>query len=205
MSWTGTEIIKNRYNRYSKFYDIFELPMETFFSKFRPDLVCYAEGNVLEVGVGTGKNLGYYPDDVHVTAIDLSPGMLSKAKKKFPNKKNITFLEMDIQSTTFEDNVFDTIIGSFVFCSVPDPVKGLNELRRICKPGGKIYLLEHVRSNKKIIGPILDIFNPIPVILFGFNINRNTTNNIKKAGFVNIVEKIYWSDILKIYIITNIK
>lgn len=205
MNWVRTEVIKERYNRYSKFYDIFELPMETFFAKFRPDLVRYAEGNVLEVGVGTGKNLEYYPDDVHVTAIDLSPGMLSKAQKKFSNKKNITFLEMDIQSTTFKDNIFDTVIGSFIFCSVSDPIKGLHEIRRICKSGGKIYLLEHVRSNKKIIGPILDLFNPIPLKLFGFNINRETSNNIKESGFVEIIEKIYWSDILRMYIITNSK
>jgi len=205
MNSTGTEIIKKRYNRYSRFYDIFELPMEKFFAKVRPDLTRYARGNILEIGVGTGKNLKYYSDDVQVTAIDLSPGMLAKAQKKFSHKKNITFLEMDIQSTTFEDNVFDTILASFVFCSVSDPVKGLNEIRRICKSGGKIYLLEHVRSNNRIIGPILDLFNPIPLKLFGFNINRNTLKNIKDSGFINIIERIYWGDILKMYIITNNK
>lgn len=121
----NTEIIKHRYNRYSKFYDFFEVPMEMIFGKWRKELVKDSSGKVLEVGVGTGKNLKYYSANINLTAIDFSKGMLAKAIKKHNDKSNINFIRMDIQETNFDSDTFDTVIASYVFCSVPDPFKGL--------------------------------------------------------------------------------
>ena len=197
--------IQKRYNRYSKYYDILESPMELVFSKWRNELINYASGNVLEVGVGTGKNIHLYPPHIKITAIDFSEGMLKQAKRKFHSKSNITFHNMDIQQTEFEDHSFDTILASYVFCSVPDPILGLKELRRICKDGEKIFLLEHTRSEKVFLGKLMDILNPFFVNLFGYNINRRTYENISNAGFRNIDQKILWLDIFKLFIITNRK
>jgi hypothetical protein len=83
---------------------------------------------------------------------------------------------------------FDTAIATFVFCSVPDPVLGLKELRRVVKSGGEILLLEHVRIDKPVIGFIMDIMNPIVLYLIGANINRTTVENVEKAGLC--IEKI---------------
>lgn len=200
-----TEIIRNRYNRYSKFYDIIEAPMELFASKWRKELVGFSSGKVLEVGVGTGKNISYYPDGIDLTAIDFSDGMLSKAIKKWKHKPNINFMQMDIQAATFESDTFDSVLASYVFCSVPDPIKGLKEIRRICKNDGKIILLEHVRSNNRILGFIMDLFNPIVVKIFGFNINRVTENNVLGAGFHSYFVRCLWFDILRMFIIENKK
>jgi len=91
-------------------------------------------------------------------------------------------MEGDVQALSFPDNFFDTSVATFVFCSVPDPVLGLQELRRVVKPGGQILLLEHVRIDRPVIGYLMDVLNPLFVSLLGPNINRRTIKNIVKAG-----------------------
>jgi ubiquinone/menaquinone biosynthesis C-methylase UbiE len=201
----NTLVIRRRYNRYSKFYDFFELPMEVLFSKWRKKLVKYVSGKVLEVGVGTGKNIKYYPNDIDLTAIDFSEGMLSKAIKKYKDKSNIKFIQMDIQATNFESDTFDTVIASYVFCSVPDPIKGLKEIKRICKKDGKIILLEHVKSDNRLIGVLMDLINPLIVRLLGFNINRNTENNIITSGFHDYQVINLLLNVFRMFIIINKK
>jgi len=89
----------------------------------------------------------------------------------------------------FPDNIFDTVIATCVFCSVPNPVKGLLEIRRVCKPDGRIILLEHVRSENPLFGALMDILNPISLHIIGSNINRRTIQNVMEAGIhINRVE-----------------
>ncbi|MDD2631147.1 MAG: class I SAM-dependent methyltransferase [Bacteroidales bacterium] len=173
-----TNKIKKRYNRIAGLYDMMEAPMEGMFSKWRKQMLKDASGKTLEVGIGTGKNIPYYPENVDLTGIDFSEKMISKAKEKVTESKNIQLLEMDAQQMQFDDNTFDTVVTSCVFCSVPDPVQGLKEIRRVCKDGGKILMLEHVRSNKKVFAPLMDAFNFIPLHLYGANINRETFQNL---------------------------
>ncbi len=92
--------------------------------------------------------------------------------------------EMDAQNLDFEDDSFDAAIATFVFCSVPDAVMGLEELDRVVKPGGQIFLMEHVRVNQPVIGPVMDLLNPVVVRLMGANINRRTEENVRRAGLV---------------------
>ncbi|MBK9099471.1 MAG: methyltransferase domain-containing protein [bacterium] len=201
-----TEKIKHRYNRISNLFDLVEKPMENMFSKHRKEMLTNANGKVLEVGAGTGKNFKYYPDNVEVTAIDFSPKMVKIASSKAAVQKNIkNVLEMDVEHMTFKDNTFDTVVTSCVFCSVPHPVQGLKEIRRVCKKGGKILMLEHVKSNKPVIAPLMDILNPIPLHIYGANINRDTIKYLRKAGFESMSVKNLWLDILKLIIITNNK
>lgn len=169
-------------------------------------------GKVLEVGIGTGKNISYYGENVDLTGIDFSEKMISKAKERVAGNKNIQLkniqlLEMDAQQMQIDDNAFDMVITSCVFCSVPNPVEELREIRRVCKNGGKILMLEHVRSNKKVVGPLMDAFNFIPLHLSGANINRDTYQNLLKASFQpkNIEIENLWLDIVKLIKINNIK
>lgn len=201
--------IKHRYNRISKVYDLLESPMEAIaIRRWREKLIERIEGEkVLEVGVGTGKNLINYPDKLNVTGIDFSRSMLEKARNKIKNKKNIKLIEMDAQNMEFEDNTFDTVVTSCVFCSVPDPIKGLKEIRRVCKNNGKIIMLEHMRSNNEVVGKFMDIINFIPLNIWGANINRRTIENLKKAGFKkkDIKYQDIWKDIAKLIEIRNSK
>jgi|SRR3989344_353170 len=181
----ATEKTMGKYNRFSYIYDLFESPMEnSVFKKWRADLINPLRGNILEVGVGTGKNLSYYNKEAKITGIDLSPGMLSKAKErlKLLRRRNISLIEMDAQNLKFKDNSFDYIICTFVLCSVPDPVKTLKEMKRVVKPNGKILMIEHMLSKNKLIAFYEHIHNPITRFLFGFNVNRKTDENVEKAG-----------------------
>lgn len=175
-----TLLTRKRYNRTAQFYDIMDRMIKP---DLRKKILSEAKGKVLEVGVGTGKNLEYYSPDCEVVGIDLSPGMLEKARVKAQRLQvNISLQEMDAQELQFPDHSFDTVVATCVFCSVPDPIKGLKEIKRVCKRGGKVLLLEHVRSENLLLGGIMDILDPITVRLMGPHINRRTVENIEKAG-----------------------
>lgn len=201
------EKIRSRYDRVSGVYDLFEQPMEMMaLRRYRNGIMKELKGKVLEVGIGTGKNIPYYPDNIDVTAIDFSSRMLERAKIKAENlNKKVNILLMDVQQMDFPDNIFDCVFTTCVFCSVPDPVQGLKEIRRVCKPGGQIIMIEHVRSEKKVIGAFMDMINPVIVNLYGANINRRTINNIKTAGFISVEEINLMGDIVKKIVINNVK
>jgi len=174
-----------RYDRVAPFYDLVEALMERLaFARWRKELWSLAGGQrLLEAGVGTGKNTPYYPQGVKVAAIDLSPQMLSRARRRGRGmgEKADLYL-MDAEDLAFPDDTFDTVVASFVFCSVPHPVRGLQELGRIVRPGGRIVLLEHMRSDIPLLGRLMDFLNPLIVRLTGANINRSTLENIRRAG-----------------------
>jgi ubiquinone/menaquinone biosynthesis C-methylase UbiE len=183
----ATETAKKRYNRIAPLYDLVDGLMERFFhDKWRKLLWSKVEGiHILEVGVGTGKNFPYYPADAEITAIDFSEKMLRRAEDKVNKQKaRVHLMYMDVQNLEFEDNTFDTAVASFVFCSVPDPVRGLMEIERVCKPEGKVVLLEHVQSANRIVGWLMNLSNPLVARIMGSNINRLTENNVVKSGLV---------------------
>ncbi len=182
----STNAIRRRYNRMALLYDLMELPMERMrFAAWRSRLRDRITGpRALEVGVGTGKNIPFYPDGVSVTAIDFSSRMLARAQVAARRyDKRIDFREMDVQRLNLPVHCFDTLFATFVFCSVPDAVLGLTELRRVCKPGGRLLLLEHMRPGNFWLGLLFDALNPLTVRMTGANINRRTIENIKKAGW----------------------
>lgn len=196
---SSTEKIKKRYDRIAPWYDWLEGVMAGGrFEKWMQPILSKAIGKTLEVGIGTGRSIPYYPKGVQLTAIDFSPKMLKKAEKKFAESPvPVKFIEMDVQHLEFPDNSFDTVVTSCVFCSVPDPVKGLKEIRRVLKPGGQLLMLEHMRSHKKFLGKLMDWLNFIPLNIWGANINRETLKNLGKAGFKNPEVKNLWMDIVK--------
>jgi ubiquinone/menaquinone biosynthesis C-methylase UbiE len=193
--------IKKRYDRIAPYFDGMEAIMEgLFFKSWRKRLWAKVDGHhILEVGVGTGKNFDYYPQDARITAIDFSDKMLMQARHK-RDRKNVTVeLDlMDVQSLYFADNSFDTVIASFVFCSVPAPVKGLKELYRVCKPGGQVLLLEHLLSSKPLLAGVMNLLNPVVVALAGANINRNTVKNVQACGFASVRVDEHSGDIIKL-------
>jgi len=183
---SDTNTIRRRYDRNAFIFDLMEWPVERLrFNGWRCRLTEKIQGpRALEVGVGTGKNMPYYPPGVSVAAIDFSPRMIARARQRArSNGTPVDLQQMDVQQLDFADATFDTVFATFVFCSVPDPVKGLNELRRVCKPEGRLLLLEHMRPENPLLSTIFDHFNFIAVGLTGANINRRTVNNVKKAGW----------------------
>lgn len=142
-----------------------------------------SEGRLLELGVGTGKNVAYWPSEAHITAIDFSPRMLSQARERIERAGRDVSLELgDAQDLQHPDNSFDLAAMTFVMCSVPDPVIGLREVARVVRPGGHVLLMEHVRSPTPWIGRLMDLLNPIVLRTMGPNINRDTVQNVSAAG-----------------------
>ena len=164
-----------------------EWPVEQlWYRKWRRQLWNHVNGSkVLEIGVGTGKNLPYYAENLQITAIDLSPGMLKHARKKLEKKKvhNVVLKEMDAQNLEFENDTFDEVVATFAFCSIPDPVLGLKEALRVTKPGGKFHLLEHMRSRNSFLGSIMDKLDRPIHYLSGVHIARKTVANVETAGW----------------------
>lgn len=194
-------LIKKRYDRLAPFFDLLEAPMEgLLFKPWRQRLWEQAIGHhILEVGVGTGKNFDYYPKGVRMTAIDFSPAMLKRAAQaKVRKNVSVDLNLMDVQSLSYADNSFDTVVATFVFCSVPMPVKGLKELYRVCKPGGQVLLLEHVISSKPVLAKLMNWLNPLVVRLVGANINRNTVKNVKACAFTTVQVDERSGDIIKL-------
>jgi phosphatidylethanolamine/phosphatidyl-N-methylethanolamine N-methyltransferase len=194
-------VTRKRYDRLAFWYDFLEAPMERIgFASWRPRILNRIRGDrILEVGVGTGKNLPYYPKGLRVDAIDISPRMLERAQKRASGLKiSVMFQEMDAQELAFPDHVFDTIFATFVFCSVPDPVKGLRELRRVYKTGGRLLLMEHMRPGNPVLGFLFDRLNPVVVRMMGANINRRTLDNIRSAGWNIRSEERLLSDIVRL-------
>ena len=198
---TATEQTKARYSRIAPLYDCLEAPMERIFhSRFRRHLFAHIPPcQILEIGVGTGRNLEYYPNGARVTAIDLSPRMLERARGRVGSRR-VTLLEMDAQALEFPDDSFDVVLATFVFCSVPNPVLGLAEARRVLKPDGKLLLLEHMRPEGQLIGSLFDALNPVVRRLLGPEINRRTILNLQAAGWKLLLVENLFSDIVKLVV-----
>ena len=185
-------LTKRRYDRWAKIFNLMDRGDDpnTLFARWRSLLWSKAEGHqILEVGVGTGASLPYYPAGDSITAVDFSINMLKFAREKAVKlHKTVALEEMDVQSLEFPDNTFDSVVASLVFCSVPDPVQGLSEILRVLKPGGKVVMLEHVISSGKVSGAMMNLLNPLVLWTSGDNINRHTVKNVAASGL--IIEKV---------------
>lgn len=198
-SWKDSSEV--RFDRVARFYDAFYSFIELFVSKHRREILRQARGNILEVGVGTGSSFKDYPSGKQITAVDISEEMLRRAQEKLKNYSgNVTLRREDVQSLSFKDEAFDTIFTSWVFCSVTDPTKGLTELRRVLRNNGQLLMLEHVRSKNKAFGYLMDKFNPLAAKYGVGNINRDTVENLKRAGFKVKLERNLIYDVVKIII-----
>ena len=120
---------------------------------------------VLEVGVGTGINAALYPRDCSVTGIDLSSSMLEKAHGRIARKglRNVQLMQMDAADLKFADGVFDIVYAPYVISVVPDPVAVTQEMRRVCRPGGRMVILNHFRSRNGFVAHIERLISPFTV------------------------------------------
>ncbi len=196
---------KKKYNRIARFYDLHsKFAEKLWFAKWRNQFILPLNGKILEVGIGTGKNMEYYNPKAEVVGIDFSEKMLQIAKEKLvkSGKRNITLRQMDAKNLKFKDNSFDYVVTTCVFCSVPNPVKGLEEIKRVLKPTGKLIMIEHVLSKNLLIALIEHTLNPITKYLMGVNINRNTKQNIIHSGMKIIEDKnLTLFDVFRLFIV----
>ncbi|CAB3391298.1 class I SAM-dependent methyltransferase [Kyrpidia spormannii] len=194
-----SDTIRRRYDRIAPLFDKMDRMVK---DKYRAELLGQVRGEVLEVGVGTGVNLPLYPEGLHVTAIDFSPRMLRYAEERAKKSRaRVRLLHMDVQHLQFEDDTFDSAVSTCVFCSVPDPVAGLREIRRVLKPEGRLYMIEHMLSDHLPIALLLHVLNPLVVRMVGANVNRKTMENLRLAGFsIDRVRLIGFVDVFRMIV-----
>jgi phosphatidylethanolamine/phosphatidyl-N-methylethanolamine N-methyltransferase len=201
MATVTSETVKKAYRRYARYYDL------VFGAVFHPGrniaiehLHCKTGDRILEVGVGTGLSLGMYPADVKVVGIDLSADMLMHARRRLgqENWPHVeALLQMDAQQMSFEDNSFDKVVAMYVASVVPDPSKLVQEIRRVCKPGGEIVFLNHFQNKNPIVRQMEAVIQPLARYL-GFHPDFPLSQFLDETGFkvdtaipVNLLD--YWT------------
>ena len=184
---------RRKYARVARWYELLEKPLDRFFCPLRKEALSFARGKVLEIGIGTGKTLKYYPRNVELYAVDGTPEMLKIAEEK-AEKLGITakFSVMEAENLKLSSESFDTVVSSFVFCTVENPKKAMKEIRRVLKPDGRAIFIEHTRSDSKLIN--LFFLLPMKLILYpilGDDTLRNTHELIREFFDVELEESYY--------------
>lgn len=183
VTFSAAEIAR-KYDSIAVRYDRAERIAERLlFGRLRRDIFSRARGDVLEVAAGTGRNLEFYPRGCHVTAIDVSQGMLDIARQR-ANELGLAvdFHLMDGAALDFPDDRFDTVTSSLSTCTFPDPLAVLREMRRVCKPDGRIQLLEHGRSSVRLFGWLQDRLADRQARAFGCHWNREPRQLVERAS-----------------------
>ena len=196
------------YERIAPFYDLVDLPSEYLrYQRIRPQLFAGLEGRILDAGVGTGRNIPFYPGQSRVVGIDLSPAMLARARmRKNHFGSDVELREMDVCKTDFPDGSFDAVVSTFLFCVLDDPLQlpALRELARICRPGGEIRLLEYSLPAKPLHRFMMKrLWTPWVRWLYGAAFDRNTEQYLDAAGLKLIDRRFVHGDIIKLMAVTH--
>ena len=199
----GRSISKqNTYDRIARFYDIFDSPFEhARYKPLRRVLFDGLSGTLLDAGVGTGRNFPFYPDGSTVTGIDLSPAMLDRARQRKDKLGTAVDLrEMNVMAMDFADDSFDGIISTFLFCvlDAEQQQPALEELRRVCHPGGTIRILEYAISENPLRRFIMGLWAPWVRFAYGAEFDRHTEQYLEAAGLDLVEKRFLYKDIIKL-------
>jgi ubiquinone/menaquinone biosynthesis C-methylase UbiE len=185
----GSDVSHDRWRRYwdkeSASYDRQMQLFERFLSPDSRAWVCSkATGKTLEVGIGTGLNLPFYPDDVSLTGIDLSPAMLQIARNRAAQQGRMADLrEADALDLPFPDACFDTVVSTYALCAVPDESRAVSEMNRVLRPGGLLLLADHIEGGAWPTRLIQRLIEVVTVRLQGEHFLRRPLRQVRAEGF----------------------
>lgn len=180
----SVEHVERVYNWYSRFYDqlfgkVFESGRE-----MAPSLLnLFPNAKLLEVGVGTGLSLQYLPPDIEITGIDLSQKMLDVAHRRVAHDgfQHVKLLKMDATHLDFPENTFDRVLAAYFISVVPEPVKVVREMMRVCKPGGYLVFLNHFHGESPIKRAIEKLISPV-CYRIGFKTDLDLHQLMRETG-----------------------
>lgn len=189
---------QRKWDAASRSFDLLSFADDHRLGPHKRRLFTKMRGATLMVAAGTGNDFKFFPPGHRILAIDISPAMLERAARKASHYEGeIELRQMDVCGLTLPDASFDTIVTVCTFCSVPRPIAGLRELHRVLRPDGQLLMFEHVRSRIGPLGIFLDLVTPLSR-RFGPDLNRETVENVRKAGFRIRREENVYLDIVKI-------
>jgi ubiquinone/menaquinone biosynthesis C-methylase UbiE len=192
------------YRRIAAFYDLLDLPFEYGrYRALRPVLFEGLSGTILDAGVGTGRNMPFYPKDAKMVGIDLSPAMLARARRRRDALGlEVTLEEMDVLHIAFPDNSFDAVAATFLFCVLApeQQAPALRELARVCKPRGQIRILEYAYSKNPARRLVMRLWAPWVRWAYGAAFDRATEGYLADAGLETVETRFLYADIIKLIV-----
>ena len=195
----------HRYERFAAFYDLFDLPFER--GRYRPLrrlLFEGLEGRILDAGIGTGRNIPFYPGQAEVVGIDQSRAMLARARRRSETLgRTVELHEADVRRTAFPDRHFDAVVASFLFCVLDpdDQLPALRELGRVCRPGGEIRMLEYVYSEDPVRRLIMRLWAPWVRFAYGAAFDRHTERYVSDAGLEVSDARFVYHDMIRLIVV----
>ena len=181
-----TERVRRYYEQTAHRYDEYVGYFEKLLVGDGRQWVCgQARGEVLEIAIGTGRNLPYYPADVRLTGVDLTPAMLEIARRRAHELGREVDLRVgDAQALDLLDHRFDTVVATLALSSTPNDRRAMAEMRRVLRPGGRLLLLEHVRSPVLPVRMLQRLLDPLFVRFYGDHLLRDPLDHLETEGFV---------------------
>ena len=193
------------YERIARLYDLLDLPFEYGrYRRIRPLLFSGLSGRVLDAGVGTGRNMPFYPRDAEMVGIDLSPAMLARAeRRRAALDAKVDLRRMDVTRLDFPDASFDAAVATFLFCVLPEELQApaMAELGRVVKPGGEIRLLEYVRPTGAFRQVMARLWEPWMRFAYGAGFDRRTEAHVTEAGLEVVEARFVVDDLVKYLIL----
>ena len=186
---------QKRYAITAWFYDILDYPWELQYRKWRPGLLADLSGEVLEAGIGTGRNLKYYQPGVNLTAVDFSPAMLKRASKRCTEAScTVRFVHEDAcRMESIPSGHYDWVVSFFLCCVLPEELQdqAAREFARVLKPGGRFRLLEMRYSDDPKLKRRQDLFAPFVKKVYGAQFDRHTLAHIRNNPDLKVTETRY--------------
>lgn len=195
---------RDKYDRIAPLYNTFDIAEALYKSRVRPRLFAGLSGTILDAGIGTGSNMPFYPPGARVIGIDYSVGMLSHAQTRVRRMgRDVPLVAMNVLQLGFPARTFDAVVSAFVFCIFDETMQrpALAELRRVCKPGGEIRILDYRLSDHPLLRAAMQgLWAPFQKAVYGCTFSRGTERYIKAAGLELISDENVVTDLVRLLV-----
>jgi ubiquinone/menaquinone biosynthesis C-methylase UbiE len=187
---------RKRYDLLAPIYDTMDAAEHMYKRRVRKDLFAGLSGNILDAGIGTGRNIAYYPPGANVTGFDVSPEMMLRARER----RDMPFIAGDIMHIAFRDNVFDAVVAAFTMSSLDESLQAqaLSEFKRVCKPGGEVRILDYRLSDKPFWRAGMRVWSMWEKRVFGCSFERHTERYLSVAGLEPVSDRFVVGDFVRI-------
>ena len=197
--------ILEKYTQFAPAYDRWEGIIEWFLiGRLRKALLREARGKVLDIGIGTGKNIEYYSKSCRINGVDYTPAMLAIARERAKRlERKVNLRVMDAERLKFDKGMFDTVVDTLGLCTYPNPIRALQEMKRVCKKDGQILLLEHGESNYRVIQWLQQKIKRKQLERLGCNVDRDIVGLVRKAGLKIVEQKRYFFGVFFLIVVQH--